>query len=233
MKYIKLDGLSNKVPIFDNEDLCNICAYPITTDGEYKGKCLSCRIFFKNKKITGGELYFDKIFSVGKYIDLGKSIPLDKGEEDTMTFLILNSKNEKEKIPFCAELLKIKIDEVSSELNISKDTTIICVVPDEEKKVYQKGNELAKTLSEKTGLDYLPIIKKIKETKKQKKLRGIEEKFENVKGAFGIDDKFVNDIYGKIIILVDDVINSLATVNECSKVLKESRAKNIFVFSVA
>ncbi len=228
MKYIKLNGLDNEIPIFDNEELCETCSYPKDKKGGN-----SCNIFFKNRIVTGGEIYFDKIFSVGKYIHMKESLPLEKSPRDTMTWLILNYKGRKEMAPFCAELLNLKFLEVFPNLGASKEKTIICFVPDDEEEPLQKGELLASEFSKRVGIDFYSLFKKIKKTKKQHKLHNLKEKRENVKGAYIIREEFVPFLDKKTILLVDDVVTSMLTINECSKLLKEKGAEKIFVFSVS
>ncbi len=54
---------------------------------------------------------------------------------------------------------------------------------------------------------------------------------ENVKNVYKIknQDKIIN----KKILLVDDIYTTGATLNECSKILKQAGAKKIDVFTIA
>ncbi|MEP6757114.1 MAG: ComF family protein [Chthonomonadales bacterium] len=53
----------------------------------------------------------------------------------------------------------------------------------------------------------------------------------NVAGAFAVRD--VVEVQGKRVILIDDVLTTLFTANECSRVLRESGAKSIWVLGAA
>jgi len=58
-----------------------------------------------------------------------------------------------------------------------------------------------------------------------------EERRKNVRGAFGLDpDKSVK---GKIVLLIDDVYTSGATLNECSRVLRRGGAKEVYALTLA
>ena len=59
-----------------------------------------------------------------------------------------------------------------------------------------------------------------------------KERHENVHQAFQIGDE-TTDILGKTIILVDDLITTGATMNECARVLKENGADRIIAVAVA
>jgi competence protein ComFC len=58
-----------------------------------------------------------------------------------------------------------------------------------------------------------------------------EERQENINQAFRIRNTI--DVSGKTIILVDDLITTGATMNECAKVLKTNGAKNVIGVAVA
>ncbi|WP_297569443.1 ComF family protein [uncultured Anaerovibrio sp.] len=61
-----------------------------------------------------------------------------------------------------------------------------------------------------------------------------EERIKNVKGAFSLaDDRVMSDIYGKNILLVDDIFTTGATFVECGKVLKKAGAKCLWGLVVA
>lgn len=56
-------------------------------------------------------------------------------------------------------------------------------------------------------------------------------RIKNVKGAFGVRRK--EGIKNRKILLIDDVYTTGATINECSKTLKEAGALNIHVLTLA
>ncbi|MFH1288948.1 MAG: ComF family protein [bacterium] len=68
-------------------------------------------------------------------------------------------------------------------------------------------------------------------TEPQNKLNYSQRK-RNIKGAFRLKNK--NSVKGKSVLLVDDIVTTGATVNECSKVLKkDGKVKNVLVLSLA
>jgi len=72
------------------------------------------------------------------------------------------------------------------------------------------------------------LLVRIRNTKSQTKLNR-KQRIENVSDAF----KCEQNITGKNILLVDDVITTGSTVNFCSKVLKNAGAKNIDVLAIS
>ena len=76
------------------------------------------------------------------------------------------------------------------------------------------------------------LLKSCRLTKKQGMLSGAK-RIENVKDAFAVDALAVEKIQGKTVALIDDVMTSGATVNQCARVLKQSGAKEVVVAVVA
>ncbi|MBI5893147.1 MAG: ComF family protein [Deltaproteobacteria bacterium] len=112
---------------------------------------------------------------------------------------------------------------------------VIVPVPLHKRRLKERGfNQsllLAREISKKhnTPIDYLNL-KRIRFTEPQINLKG-EERLKNVRGSFAVEDARV--FKNKNILLVDDVYTTGATVMECSKVLKKSGAKDIFVLTLA
>ena len=76
------------------------------------------------------------------------------------------------------------------------------------------------------------LIFRVKNTKIQAKLRG-QERLSNVKKAFIVNKKYRNLIKDKTIFLLDDIITTGATVENCAKILKKKGAKRVVVISLA
>ncbi|TAH61250.1 MAG: ComF family protein [Gottschalkiaceae bacterium] len=96
---------------------------------------------------------------------------------------------------------------------------------------YNQSELLAKYLSQ--NLD-IPLdkqnIKRIKRTNIQNKLDRLERQ-KNLKDAFKVEDKGV--FKNKRVLLVDDIFTTGATVNECSRVIKECGSNEIIVITIA
>lgn len=60
-----------------------------------------------------------------------------------------------------------------------------------------------------------------------------KNRIENVKSAFRVDDKYSKTIKGKIVLLIDDVFTTGATINECAKTLKKKGAGEVWCVSFA
>lgn len=95
------------------------------------------------------------------------------------------------------------------------------------KRGFNQCELIAKELSLKSGVPYLKnAVLKVRQYKKQSLASG-KDRYKNVKGAFKINDKYHEILKGKRILLIDDVLTTGATLDECSKMLKK-----LGVFSV-
>lgn len=107
----------------------------------------------------------------------------------------------------------------------------VCNVPLHEKRRKARGfdqsEEIAKRISEVTGLPYIPALKRVRNTKTQTKLSEKQRK-ENMKGAF----EKAAELSGNAL-LVDDVLTTGATAGECAAVLKQAGAENVYVMTFA
>ena len=96
---------------------------------------------------------------------------------------------------------------------------------------YNQCELIAKELSKELNVNFEKNnLIKIKYTKTQSTLSKSQRK-ENVKGAFQINNE--DRIKNKKIILIDDIYTTGSTVNECSRILKKSGAKEIIVVTIA
>ena len=101
------------------------------------------------------------------------------------------------------------------------------------KRRYNQSALLAKSLSKLTEIPaLLNILKRGRATKSQGHLSA-KDRQANVKNAFHISVNDVPLIRDKNILLIDDVLTTGSTINECARVLRESGAKNIYVLTVA
>ncbi|MFZ3054748.1 MAG: ComF family protein [Minisyncoccales bacterium] len=111
---------------------------------------------------------------------------------------------------------------------------VIIPVPMHIKKKRRRGfnqsEEVAKIISESTGINLSIALVKIKETKPQMELNR-KERVDNIVGCFEVKNK--KEIENKVILLLDDVYTTGATMNECARVLKENGAKEVWGLTIA
>lgn len=109
----------------------------------------------------------------------------------------------------------------------------ITYVPMHKKKLNKRGYNQAQLLAEDLGkilsLPCEDVLVKIKDNKEQHTCKK-EERYRNVKGVY----KAINreNIKGKNILLVDDIITTGNTLGECCRILSKSGAKEIHCLTV-
>lgn len=98
---------------------------------------------------------------------------------------------------------------------------------------FNQSQLLGRVLSKKLSIPCNPfILIRAVDTPPQV---GLSEKKrrENVRGAFGISPGRQSLIEGKALLLVDDVMTTGATVEECARTLKNSGAEKVYVLTMA
>ncbi|BAI81347.1 conserved hypothetical protein [Deferribacter desulfuricans SSM1] len=93
------------------------------------------------------------------------------------------------------------------------------------RRIIQPAYLISKILSKKYGIKYKLLLKRVKNTKYQWRCKK-HERIKNISGAF----KAKANLKGLKILLVDDIMTTGATINECSKVLLKNGAKKVDVF---
>ena len=123
-------------------------------------------------------------------------------------------------------------EEIYTDKNKNKKTeTIIVPVPLHKRRYNWRGFNQAFLLSKNIAAKFnLPVcenaIIRKRNTKPQTKIKLMEDRKKNIKGAFSCPNN--NLIKNKNIIIVDDVCTTSATLNECAIELKKAGAKNVW-----
>lgn len=118
-----------------------------------------------------------------------------------------------------------------------KRTCVILVpIPLTSSKLRERGFNQAEYIAVSLAALYrIPLERHILERKKIKKAQvecaNIEERKKNIKGVFQCRN--LDILNGTICILVDDVLTSGATMNECAKLLRAAGAKEIWGITLA
>lgn len=100
----------------------------------------------------------------------------------------------------------------------------------ERRRGYNQASLLAGEVSKRMGVPFYPdILIRIKDTPPMSKLNRMMRK-ENVKDVF-IVSNWVQNIYDKEILLIDDVITTGSTAEACSVALKKAGARQVYVLA--
>lgn len=100
------------------------------------------------------------------------------------------------------------------------------------KRGFNQAGLIAEEIAEFFKIPYCEdILKRIKNTKPQTETSNHEQRLENIKNAFVCRKPKL--VAGKRIIIVDDVMTTGATLNECASALKFAGARSVTAFAVA
>lgn len=196
----------SQIPFIDTPG-CNFCGKRLEQD-----TICSCRLEEDN-------LFYSKAYSACEYKGIIRNRLLD--------FKFSNRKG----------LSKVFAGLIIRKLQMTNEKTfdIIISVPIHEVKFEKRGYNQSELISEHIAKYYLkPLVKKnlvkTRETHTQSKLHK-KDRVQNIKNAFEIILK--EEVIGKNILLIDDILTTGSTVNECSKVLMQNGAKEVIVATVA
>ena len=193
--------------LFVTEPFCHRCGRPVDKIAKEWGFCPFCKAM--------KEVYFDEARSALIY-----------DENSSPLILALKYADRTENAPLLAKWINLT----------SKGITADVVVPVPLfrnrllQRRYNQAALLAKEVAEMKGLRYEPLLKRNRNTGNQGNLSANERR-RNVKGAFSVVKGC--DVRGKTVMVVDDVMTTGATLNECAKTLKKAGAKKVIVLTLA
>ena len=186
--------------------------------------CRKCENKLKAIAIFGKDEYIEKYFENHYYIFKYDSI---------IRNLIIDYKfNEK---PYLYRSILEFINKYQKEYIQFKIYDIIIPVPISKKRNRERGYNqsllIAKGMAQNKNIKLRNnVISKAKNNNTQSKLNK-EERAENVKNVYKIANN--KEIIDKNILLIDDIFTTGATLNECSKMLKQANAKKVDVLTIA
>jgi ATP-dependent DNA helicase RecQ len=101
-------------------------------------------------------------------------------------------------------------------------------VPPSTPRLHDPVSIFAKALADRIGLSFSPVLIKSRQTSPQKELHTLAQKRMNVAGAFGLQ----SSIQGKRLLVVDDLFDSGATLEEISLLLRKAGAAKVCVLTM-
>jgi len=153
----------------------------------------------------------------------------------------LKYKGDREIIQKCAEVLYAHLVERLSELMLwdNKETILLVPIPMYKKRKRERGfNQSELLIHALSKFDHnalftlrIDLIKKHKETPSQISQKSREKRIKNIIGSFLATRQ--ECIHGKIVIVIDDVWTTGATIKEARRVLLKAGAKKVLACTVA
>jgi len=96
---------------------------------------------------------------------------------------------------------------------------------------YDQVELLARAVGKELGMDPVPTLQKVRHNRPQSRIFGEEKRRANVLGAYRVPDR--EQIAGKRVLLLDDILTTGATAGECARVLLSAGAKEVHCAAVA
>jgi ATP-dependent DNA helicase RecQ len=100
-------------------------------------------------------------------------------------------------------------------------------VPPSKPRQHDPVSSYTKALSQKLGLPYSPVLIKSRQTSPQKELHTLAQKRQNVAGAFDLQ----SSLKGKRLLVIDDLFDSGATLEEIFRLLRRAGASEVCVLT--
>ncbi len=206
--------------------ICKDCAKEIYEKNQTR--CLKCGefIYFKEDLLSCAKcfdikFYFSENFCPVVYKNLNASLVKDLKYKKALYLL--------------DDIVKIFLD--SDNFHAYIKDSILVPVPlhknRQRKRSFNQSLEIAKAISKKTNI---PLIKdlllKIKDTTTQTNLDR-EMRKQNIKASFAFNKKYKSLAKDSNIIIIDDVMTTGATLNECAKILSKANFKSIRTMNFA
>lgn len=178
--------------------LCPKCGSPI--------KHCSCKFNF---------YYFDKIVSV-----------FPNENENQKSFYAFKFGGHRSSAKFFSSLMTNVVSESFKDINFDLITTVPMHYLKRVKRGFNQSQILATNIAKALCLPFRNILKENKASKIQHKSQSIAERFLNVKGKYSL--RKGQNLKGKTVLLVDDIMTTGATLSECARLLKLGGAEKVY-----
>lgn len=195
------------------EERCPTCGAIVAIHASYKGRCRLC---------YASKFHFSQAVCINNYGGL-------------LQQLVIRMKGRKDEC--LAMQLGTLLGHEMERLDLIDQIDVMAPVPTHWMKKFRNGFQASELICQRAsriaGIPHVgALMKSTRSTQKQGMLSDLQ-RLENVKGAFAFNPFFAENIKGKTVALVDDVMTSGATANQCAKALKRAGAANVVVAVVA
>lgn len=205
---------------FDGGYFCKECEKKFPYNDKYI--CAHC-----GRQTVAATEYCSTCAEVLTAIDRGRSVFSYEGD---IPLLIMGMKynNKRYLVDYFAE--KLSFLYLQNYFNADYLTYIPMTEKAERKRGYNQSKLLAEGVSKRTGVPVSDCLIKIKETKRQAKLKR-KERLKNLEGAFRVVNR--SSVKGRAFVIIDDVTTTGATAQAVAERLKRAGATKVYLLSVA
>ena len=197
---------------FVTQECCRICLFPSKDRSNISDTCMGC---IQNRPL------FSKISCPFYYNDNLKNL-VAEFKYHSKTYLVR----------FFADII------YKRSLVLFLESDVICPIPlhylRQRQRKFNQSALLADKICRLANVEHkylADLLIRVKNNKPQMTLKA-KQRAKNVRNIFEINPKYQNLLKGKKILLVDDVITTMETVNEASRMLKKCNAKLVVVVGI-
>lgn len=192
--------------------LCPHCGHPFDVDPEGEMECANC---------LAHPPAFDALRAVMRY-----------DENSKPPILALKHADRLDLAPGLAEWL------IRSGKPFLSETDIVVPVPLYWRRLwrrrYNQSAELGRCVARETGKPFAPTaLLRRRSTPSQGEMPSAKARRRNVLGAFTVPQTAKPHVSGRIVLLIDDVVTTGATVDACARALKRAGARKVYVLALA
>lgn len=210
---------------FISENRCSQCGCALQLSLTEYNLCEMCNLSIQKhtncRKIIQNTTYVESNISVFMYEGIGKSIILQ-----------LKNKHYWYIIPFLRGILSKNL--IKS--HILYEIDFVMPVPLHYTRLLQRGYNqseiIAQILAKNLDKKLIHGLKRQKKTTPQEKMN-LDERKKNLANAFTVRRKFSQILEKKTILLVDDVMTTGSTLNECAIALKSAGVSKVYSLTLA
>lgn len=208
-----------------SEDFCPLCAE------EYRKELLAeCGICGRVLSECSCPTPFLSKHGVKRMVKLFRYRPSETGEHSLNLLLYrLKHDNVASLRAFVARDLSLALQRSVGIPAPAVITFVPRAVREKRKYGFDQSKELAKALSEETGITFAELLKRGKHTPPQKKLRSTEDRINNAKASYLPASE--DSLKGRTVLLLDDTVTTGASIAACAHILRKMGAKEIIAIA--
>jgi ATP-dependent DNA helicase RecQ len=129
--------------------------------------------------------------------------------------------------PFPLSLVTRTVDMIRARYPIADINGIVSVPPTKSGSLVEV---FTRQIADRLGVEYLPVIVKVRQTGEQKSFTNRLQKEDNVKGAFSVPSR--ERVAGRTLLIVDDIYDSGYMLREVAKTLMQAGARAVYPFTI-
>lgn len=115
------------------------------------------------------------------------------------------------------------------------DTEVLTWAPISRQRKFRRGYDqvelFARVLAQELGMELVPTLRKVRNTKPQSTMGDVSHRRANILGAYKVIDP--DAVRGKRVLLLDDIVTTGATASECARMLLTAGAKEVKLATLA